>query len=140
MSGPPSNTLRALGLGTAIAVLTALACLAGAAARDAQTLSLRQFEQLTHAESVLMSCAADSWPASSSGTDLLWCSDPTSPHCRPAAPQAPQIELWDRPDSVLLPVLQVPVATYVWLPWPRPEAAPLLTRSASDRLERPPRA
>ena len=137
----PANTFRALGLGAALAVLTALACLAGAAGRDARTLSLHQFSALTQSESVLMSCAQTPTHTSpGSSGDVQWCSDPSSPLCRPALPPSHRLELWDNPDTFLLPALQVPVATFIWLPWPQPEAATLLPRSASVRLERPPRA
>ena len=141
MAHIPGNTFRALGLGAALAVLSALACLAGAAARDARTLSLHAFSALTQSESVLMSCAdAPTNTSTSAPGDLQWCADPSSPHCRPAVPTSHRLELWDNPDTFLLPALQVPVATYRWLPWPEPEAAALLSRSASFRLERPPRA
>ncbi|MDB4974903.1 MAG: hypothetical protein JWN48_3244 [Myxococcaceae bacterium] len=125
-----------------MAVLSALACLALAAGRDARTLSLHEFAELTHTESVLMSCAESASSSSplSSGSELQWCADPSSPHCRPAAPPAPRLELWDNPQLTLLSSVQPAPATFIWLPWPRPEVQPVLTRTAAERLDRPPRA
>jgi hypothetical protein len=131
------NTLRALGLGTALAVLTALVCLAVAASFESPTLTLAGLAKNAHAESVLMSCAEDSSP--SGGDALLWCSDPSSPHCIPAAPEVPRPEVWDRPDTSLLSSFDVPSASFVLLPWPRPETASLYARDNVSRLERPPR-
>jgi len=134
------NALRALGLGSALAVLTALACLAVASSLDAPTLTLTGLSQRSHAESVLMSCADDS--SSGSGESMLWCSDPSAPHCIPAAPEVPRPELWDRPDSSLSSSLDVPNVSFVLLRavWPRPELASLYARDNVSRLERPPRA
>jgi hypothetical protein len=136
------NALRALGLGTALAVLTAFACLAlsGWLTLDSfgsPTLTLAGLAKSSHAESVLMSCADDNAP--SGGDAMLWCSDPSAPHCIPAAPEVPRPEVWDRPDSSLVAGLTVPVASFVLLPWPRPELASLYARDNVSRLERPPR-
>jgi hypothetical protein len=134
------NALRALGLGSALAVLTALLCLAVAASFEPPTLTLAGLARSSHAESVLMSCADDSSPAGSGS--MLWCSDPSSPHCIPAAPEVPRPEVWDRPDSWLLSSFVVPGDTFVLLRtvWPRPELASLYARDSVSRLERPPRA
>lgn len=132
------NTLRALGLGAALAALTALVCLAVVASLESPTLTLAGFAKSSHAESVLMSCAEDS--ASHSGNDaMLWCSDPSAPHCIPAAPEVPRPEVWDRPDTSIVASLIVPAASFVLLPWPRPETASLYARDNVSRLERPPR-
>jgi len=132
------NTLRALGLGTALAVLTALVCLAVAASFESPTLTLAGLAKSSHAESMLMSCAQDSAP--SSGDAMLWCSDPSAPHCIPAAPEVPRPDVWDRPDTSLLSSLTVPTVSFVLLPWPRPDHASLYARDNVSRLERPPRA
>jgi hypothetical protein len=149
MSRPPTNTLRALGVGTAVAVLSALLCLACAASRDSRTLSLHEFAQLTHGESVLMSCAEGAHLSSREsrddvGGDPLWCSDPSSPHCRPAAPPAARLELSDSPLWTVTPVLEarteLPVVLRESRVYPRPEAATLHSLRSAHRLERPPRA
>lgn len=131
-----SKAARALGLGTALAVLTVLVCLAFAASRDPETLTLVGLDRHTQGESLLMSCAEPS----SASNDVLWCSDPSSPHCIPAAPEVPRLELWDSPDSCATSGLELPAVTYILLPWPRPEAERLHARDAVARLERPPRA
>jgi hypothetical protein len=132
------NTLRALGLGTALAALTALVCLVVVAAFEPASLTLAGFTKSSRAESVLMSCAEDSAP--SAGDAMLWCSDPSAPHCIPAAPEVPRPEVWDRPDTSLISNVRVPSASFVLLPWPRPEIASLYARDNVSRLERPPRA
>lgn len=128
------NVPRALTLGMALALLSALACLGFAALRDGRLLSPGE---LSRSRAPLMSCAAE--PASSHG-ELLWCADPSSPQCIPAAPEVPRVHLADRPE--LLPIASDVLAKrpYVLLPWPRAEQATLLARDVSGRLERPPRA
>jgi hypothetical protein len=131
-----SNAPRALGLGTMLIVLTALLCLAFAASHEGRTVTLAGLTQLAQGDSVLMSCARDVEPASG---PTMWCSDPSSPHCIPAAPEAPRAELWDGPDSALLLSFAVPAATHVLLPWPRLAPSSLHARDSVSRLERPPR-
>jgi len=145
MRPTPSHNLRAFLLGAArlsvVAALTALACLSWASRTDAKTLSLSRFHELTQSESVLMSCA-DALPLSS-GAEVEWCADPSSPACRPVAPPSHRVDLGDAARFSLLSSLEVPAATFVWMcdvEWPRPEASPLLFRSDRDRLDRPPRA
>ena len=127
------TSLRALTFGAALAALTALLCLSFAAARDTRTISL---SELTAEEAPLMSCE----PSSSSYEGLMWCSDPSSPHCIPAAPEAPRLELADRPDLALQAVLPEQQATYVLVPWPATDVAANFGRKPDQRLERPPRA
>jgi len=125
----------ALGMAAAMA-LCALACLAFAATRDGVTLS--SLDALGQKESVLMSCADA--PATSGGGALLWCADPSSPHCIPAAPDVPRIELSSSPDLYLLPSVPMPRPTYTLMSWPEPRPRVLASRPRSGRLERPPRA
>lgn len=124
---------RSVGMGAALAVLTALLCLAFAGARDPETLSLAQLAQ--H-DVLLMSCAEE---VASSSADPLWCSDPSSPQCIPASPDAPKLVLWDGPEATLGSLLPVDPPRYVLLPWPRPEAEHARGRADILRLERPPR-
>lgn len=124
---------RALGCGAAMAALAALACLAFVASRDAPTLSL---SELARTESIVMSC--DDAPLPSA--EPLWCADPNSPQCSPAAPDAPRIELSDRvdlwfPDAVAL----APVRVVALNPWPASKTDDRVGRLAHARLERPPR-
>lgn len=127
-----ATTRRAWALGAAIAVLTALLCLAAMASRDGGTISLGELSSL-HAP--LMSCEADG--AGSDG--LLWCSDPNSPHCIPAMPEPPRVELGDRPDFTLSSTVPVRPASYVILPWPALRRDSDRGRRDVHRLERPPR-
>lgn len=135
MSSKARKAQRQLGLGTAMAVLAALLCLSFASLDDAATVS--SLDALSRVESVPMSCADA--PASSGG-GLLWCADPSAPHCIPAAPDVPRIELWSSPELVLAPSLPMPRPTYVLMSWPAPHPRVLVSRLASTRLERPPRA
>jgi hypothetical protein len=123
---------RAWGLGAALVALTALLCLAVMASRDGRTISLSELSSL-HAP--LMSCESDG--AGSDG--LLWCSDPNSPHCIPAAPEPPRLELADRPDLDLASAVPVAEASYVLVPWPKLMPASERGRRNAQRLERPPR-
>lgn len=122
-----------MGLGAALAALTALLCLAVMAARDGRTIS---FDELASLNAPLMSCES----SSSSPDGLLWCSDPSSPHCIPAVPDPPRLELADRPDMTMVPADAVTPATFVLLPWPAPTVAERRGLRIAQRLERPPRA
>jgi hypothetical protein len=128
-----SNTLRTHGTGAALVVLATLACLLFAEASDTPTCSL---SELASRESVLMSCE-DASPVSA---ELMWCSDPSSPQCLPAAPQVPNPELWDRPDIALPSLFAAPRLGYVWMTWPEADAPAFTGRAPAQRLERPPRA
>lgn len=127
--------VRRLGLGTALALLTALACLGFAELRDPHTLSLTELAQ---ADAVLMSCEVGS--ATSTG-EPLWCADPSAPHCSPAAPDAPHALAADRPDLTLCG-LDLPERPYTLVAthWPSPRADRAVPRIDGSRLERPPRA
>lgn len=120
--------------GITVVVLTALACLAYTALRDTPTLSLQRMAS----GSILMSCA-ESTPASA---EPLWCSDPSSPHCLPAVPQAPRAELSDHPDLWVTASLEAAptLAFRVLSSWPRSLAETPRGLSHVHRLERPPRA
>jgi hypothetical protein len=122
-----------MGIGAALAVLTALLCLAVMATRDGRTISLAELSSLN---APLMSCES----TSSAVDGLLWCSDPNSPHCIPAVPDPPRLDISDRPDLCTLSAVELTPATFVLLPWPN--VAPDQTRGRNDvhRLERPPRA
>lgn len=123
------------GLGAALVVLTALACLGFAALRDPKPLSLADLEQ---ADSVLMSC--EEGAASSSG-EPLWCADPSAPHCNPAAPDAPHALAASQPDVALLTFLDAERPYRLVIEsWPAPLAERMPPRVAPNRLERPPRA
>ena len=126
---------RARGLGTALALLTVLACLGFAETRDPRPISLAALSQ---AETVLMSCEDDG--ASSTG-EPLWCADPSAPHCSPAAPDTPNGLACDRPDVALLAMTE-PERPYTVLTtsWPGPLAVRAVPRVDQSRLERPPRA
>ena len=125
---------RALGLGAAIAVLVALACLAYAGSRDARPLSLAE---LSRTETLLMSCDE----SATSSAEPLWCADPSAPQCAPAAPDAPHVLLAGGPNLWLQP-LALPTShhAYVVMPWPKPRTESVLARIDQARLERPPRA
>lgn len=126
---------RAIWLGALVAVLTALACLTAQASRDAPTISLAELAALN---APLMSCEGGS--GGGGGEAVMWCSDPNSPHCLPAAPEPPPAELGDRPDLDMLWATAVAPAAFVVLPWPEPAPTQLRARRDADRLERPPRA
>lgn len=120
-------------MGAAIAVFTVLACLGVMAERDPSPIGLDDLERLN---APLMSCDHASDP----GGALLWCADPNSPQCIPALPVPPRPELGDRPDLDVFGMAQVAHATFVVLPWPRPELSTLRGRRVRQRIERPPRA
>ena len=132
MAHKTGDVWRALGCGAALAVLTAALCLAFAAGRDAEPLSLAD---LARAESIVMSC-----DESFSTAEPLWCADPTSPQCSPAAPDVPRIDLGDRVDLWLPPAIADSVQhVYTLDAWPRPIAVTVHGRNEHARLERPPR-
>lgn len=127
------SSRRAMGLGAALSALTALLCLAVMAARDGRTIGL---EELASLNAPLMSCESSS--ASMEG--LLWCSDPSSPHCIPAMPDPPRLELADRPDLTTAALDEVADAVFVLVPWPTPTHVERRGLRIAHRLERPPRA
>lgn len=127
------SSRRAMGLGAALSALTALLCLAVMAARDGRTIGL---EELASLNAPLMSCES----TSGSMDGLLWCSDPSSPHCIPAVPEPPRLELSDRPDMTTVATETVAAATFVILPWPTPAVVERRGLRIAHRLERPPRA
>lgn len=135
MAYKSGDVRRAVGLGTALALLTALACLGFAATRDPRTVTLADLAQ---AEAVLMSCE----DSGVSGTgEPLWCADPSAPHCSPAAPDAPSALAVDRPDVTLLALPDFERRyTLVLSHWPPPRNERVAPRVDLGRLERPPRA
>lgn len=135
MAYKSGDVRRAVGLGTALALLTALACLAFAATRDPRTVTLAD---LTEVETVLMSCEDSG--VSSSG-EPLWCADPSAPHCSPGAPDAPSALAIDRPDVTLLALPDLERRyTLLTSHWPAPPSERAAPRVDLGRLERPPRA
>ena len=114
-------------------MLTAALCLAFAASHDPEPLSLTD---LTRSESIVMSC-----DESFSTAEPLWCADPSSPQCIPAAPDVPRIDLGDRVDLWLPPVVAgTAPRAYTIGSWPEPITTTLHGRTDRDRLDRPPRA
>jgi hypothetical protein len=122
-----------MGIGAGLALLTALLCLAVTSAREPATISLAELSRL---DSPLMSCA----PTDAAPDGPLWCSDPSSPHCIPAAPERQRLELADRPDLALIATAPVAQPTFVVVPWPAIEPDVRDGRAAVHPLERPPRA
>jgi len=133
MAHTRGDVVRTLGLGATMVVLTALACLAFAASRDARPLSLAELAQT---ETLPMSCDG----GFATTTEPLWCADPSAPQCAPAAPDAPPVMIAASPD-VWLYTSQLPqrVDSFLLVPWPRPLATSAITRVDQARIERPPR-
>lgn len=133
MAHKAGDVWRALGWGAAWAALTAALCLAFAASRDPTPLSLAD---LARNESIVMSC-----DESFSTAEPLWCGDPSSPQCIPAAPDVPRIDLGDRVDLWLPPAIAGSTPrVYTLCSWPEPITTTLHGRADRDRVERPPRA
>lgn len=112
----------------------ALVAIRALADGPARTLSLRE---LASQGSALMSCADERAPADT----LLWCSDPDSPHCIPALPEAPKTDLAQHgPLAVLTPMEAAPRHSVGRLiAWPEPRIATLAPAQLPRRLERPPK-
>jgi hypothetical protein len=124
---------RRLAAGIALALALGAVCLAFAGTRGGATLTLRQ---LTSQGGVLMSCAEENGLS----TEPLWCADPASPHCIPALPEVPHAAAWHGPVAALWSLdLPAPARVATWITWPRPQVVQLVSRAASQRLERPPR-
>jgi len=96
------------------------------------TLSLLDLDR---AHQTVLSCGE----RESTGGELMWCSDPSSPQCIPAAPPSPAPDFSDNSAPAALLVGRASRLGYTLVPWPVPVLVSVNGRSDHPRLERPPR-
>lgn len=91
---------------------------------------------LDRAHETLMSCS----DGDSFGSEPMWCADPSSPHCVPAAPPTPAPDFTDHSSPATLRVSSVEALGYVLVAWPEPRIEDTPRKPERARLDRPPRA
>jgi len=131
MAKTKHHALLVLIAGAAVA-FAALVAAEFVAPSSSTTLSLLDLDR---AHETLMSCGE----GEGTGGEPMWCADPSSPQCIPAAPQGPAPDLADHSAPAALLLGSAQRRGYLLVPWPKPRPDFVIARSDRTRLERPPR-
>lgn len=126
------HALWVLVAGAAVAMTVLVVAHFVSPAHVAAPLSLADLDR---AHDTLMSCEE----GESAESEPMWCADPRSPHCSPAAPTTPAPDLTDHTTPAMLLASARAMLSFALLSWPEPLHETVLTLADRARLERPPR-